>query len=58
MTLDNQGKWHLDHIIPLATTKTEKDVIRLNHYTNFQPLWAKDNLSKGYKIIEKQLVLL
>jgi hypothetical protein len=58
MTLENNGKWHFDHIIPLATAKTEEDVIRLNHYTNFEPLWAKDNLSKGDKIIEKQLVLL
>lgn len=58
MTLENHGEWHLDHIIPLATAKTEEDVIRLNHYTNFQPLWAKDNLSKSAKIIEKQLVLI
>jgi hypothetical protein len=58
MNFDNHGKWHLDHIIPLATAKTEEDVIKLCHYTNYQPLWAKDNLSKGDKIIEKQLVLL
>lgn len=58
MTFYNHGKWHLDHIIPLATAKTEDDVIRLNHYTNFQPLWAKDNLSKSDKIIEQQLVLI
>lgn len=51
MTIDNHGEWHLDHIIPLATAKTEEDVIRLNHHTNFQPLWAFDNLSKGSKII-------
>jgi hypothetical protein len=51
MTLENHGEWHLDHITPLATAVTQEDVIRLNHYTNFQPLWAKDNLSKGKKII-------
>ena len=51
MNWDNQGEWHIDHIIPLATAKTEEDVIRLNHYTNLQPLWAKDNLSKGSKIL-------
>lgn len=51
MTLENYGQWHLDHIMPLATAKTREDVVRLNHYTNFQPLWAKDNLSKGSKII-------
>jgi hypothetical protein len=53
MTLDNHGEWHLDHIIPLATASTEEEIIKLNHYTNFQPLWAKDNLSKGSKIILK-----
>jgi len=52
MTLENYGEWHLDHIIPLATATTREDVVRLNHYTNFQPLWAKDNLSKGSKIIQ------
>lgn len=51
MSIENHGKWHIDHIIPLATAKTEQDVIRLTHYTNLQPLWAKDNLSKGSKII-------
>lgn len=51
MTFENHGEWHIDHIIPLATAKTEEEVILLNHYTNLQPLWAKDNLSKGSKIL-------
>jgi len=51
MNFDNHGKWHLDHIIPLASAETEEDVIRLNHYTNFQPLWAADNISKGSKTL-------
>lgn len=37
---------HLDHIIPMKTAKTEVDVLRLNHYTNLQPLWAHDNMKK------------
>ena len=49
MTLVNHGQWHIDHIIPLATAKTEEDVIRLCHYTNLQPLWAIDNKHKGGK---------
>jgi hypothetical protein len=51
MNFDNHGKWHLDHIIPLASAETEEDIIRLNHYTNFQPLWAADNISKGAKTL-------
>ena len=51
MTLDNHGEWHLDHITPLAIAKTEQDIVRLCHYTNFQPLWAYENLIKGSKII-------
>jgi hypothetical protein len=58
MTFENHGKWHLDHIIPLSSATTEEEIIKLNHYTNFQPLWAEDNLSKKDKIIEKQLKLL
>lgn len=51
MTWDNQGEWHIDHIIPLASAKTEQELIQLCHYTNLQPLWAEENLSKGDKII-------
>ncbi len=51
MTWDNYGEWHIDHIIPLATAICEDDVIRLNHYTNLQPLWAEDNIRKGSKIL-------
>lgn len=35
--------WDLDHIIPVSSAKTYEDVIRLNHYTNFQPLCSKVN---------------
>lgn len=49
MNWENQGKWHLDHIKPLALATSEEEIIRLNHYTNFQPLWAKDNIAKRDK---------
>jgi len=49
MTWDNAGEWHIDHRLPLAAATTEDEVIKLNHYTNLQPLWAKVNLRKGDK---------
>jgi hypothetical protein len=42
---------HIDHIIPLSSAKTEKELIKLCHYTNLQPLWSEDNLRKSNKII-------
>ena len=55
MTFDDHGiyGWHIDHIIPISTAKTEEDIIKLCHYTNLQPLWAEENLSKGNKILDK-----
>lgn len=50
MSWENRKDWHLDHIIPLSTAKNYEDLVRLNHYTNFQPLWAVDNLRKGAKL--------
>jgi hypothetical protein len=57
MSWDNYGagddKWNIDHIIPFAVhdlTKRE-DVLHVCHYTNLQPLWQKENFSKGAKIL-------
>lgn len=50
--VDNYGtEWagedyHIDHIVPLATAKTEQDIINLCHYTNLQMLKPEDNLEK------------
>lgn len=35
--------WDIDHIIPISSAKTEDDVIKLNHYTNLQPLCSYTN---------------
>ena len=51
MSWDNRSLWHIDHIIPLASAKSIEEVVKLCHYTNLQPLWAKDNLNKGAKIL-------
>lgn len=59
MTWENHGvykrggemKWHLDHIIPVSSydVTLEEQQKRCFHYSNFQPLWAVDNLKKGAK---------
>lgn len=38
---------HLDHIKPLYLANTYEEIYKLNHYTNFQPLFAIDNLRKN-----------
>jgi len=52
MTWDNYGckvpsgpnmTWDLDHIIPISSAITTEDIVRLNHYTNFQPLCSFQN---------------
>ena len=50
MSWDNHGDWHIDHIKPIASAKTEEELKLLCHYTNLQPLWAEDNLKKGAKM--------
>jgi hypothetical protein len=48
MSWNNHGNyWHLDHIIPISWAKDEEELYKLNHYTNFQPLSAIQNLSKN-----------
>jgi hypothetical protein len=53
MTWKNHGQWHIDHIVPCVSFNLllEEEQKKCFHYTNLQPLWAKENLSKGGKII-------
>ena len=52
MSWQKMGMIHLDHKIPLASFDLEDaEQQRLAfHYTNLQPLWARDNLTKGAKM--------
>ena len=48
MTWDNYGEWHIDHIVPCAKFDLTQESHRRRcfHWSNMQPLWAHDNLSK------------
>jgi hypothetical protein len=35
--------WDIDHIIPLSSAKSEEELIKLNHFTNLQPLCSQIN---------------
>lgn len=58
MTWENHGRcgWHIDHIKPLAIfdLTDRKQFLEVCHYTNLQPLWYKENISKGAKVTGKE----
>lgn len=51
MTWENKGLyngclnygWDIDHRIPISSATTEEEIIKLNHYTNLQPLCSYTN---------------
>ncbi len=51
MTWKNWSKtgWHIDHIVPLDffNLQNKEELLKACHYTNLQPMWAEENLSKG-----------
>lgn len=51
MTWDNYGTWHIDHIKPLAKfdLNDHMQLLEACNYKNLQPLWAKENQSKGIR---------
>jgi hypothetical protein len=55
MSWNNIEEWHIDHIKPCCSFELskEEEKIKCFHYTNLQPLWAYENLSKGDKFDDK-----
>jgi hypothetical protein len=52
MTWENQGDWHIDHIIPVlykqdGVAPSSEEVGKRLHYTNCQAMWASENIKKG-----------
>lgn len=54
MSWDNYGDWHIDHIKPVSSFDLTDPLQQKAafHFTNCQPLWATENISKGNKIIQ------
>lgn len=46
MNWSNHGEWHVDHIRPVASFGPD-ELHLMNHISNLQPLWAKDNILKS-----------
>jgi hypothetical protein len=54
MTWKNWGfyGWHIDHVIPISSfdLNVPEQQRKCFHYTNLQPLWWRDNLSKNDRL--------
>ena len=35
--------WDIDHVMPLSSANSEEEILRLNHFSNLQPLCSKIN---------------
>ena len=51
MSWENYGEWEMDHIKPcISFDLTDKAQFMLCfHYSNLQPMWALENMQKGYR---------
>ncbi len=53
MTWNTYGAWHIDHIVPCAwfdLTDLQQQR-KCFHYSNLQPLWARDNITKNNHVV-------
>jgi len=62
MTWDNYGEWHVDHIRPISDfnfdTSDDPEFHECWSLWNLQPLWAKENVTKGGRCYKPPLPLL
>jgi hypothetical protein len=62
MTLENYGRggWTLDHKVPRSAFNllNVKDQMKCFHFTNLRPVWERENMSKGSKILTESGVLI
>ena len=47
MSWDNRELWHLDHRVPVSLAENPRELLLLNRWDNFQPLWSAHNQSKS-----------
>jgi len=59
MSWNNYGLrgWHIDHIIPCSKFDLikEEEQKKCFHFSNLQPLWWNENLSKGNRLLEPDI---
>ena len=55
MTRENQGEWHVDHVIPCDAwnLKDDEELKMCFNYRNLQPMWGAENLRKSAKYLEE-----
>ena len=58
MSFDNYGKWELDHKKPISSFDlTNEDEMKCCfNYKNLQPLWMRENRSKGSKVEPRKIM--
>lgn len=54
MSWNNWGEWQIDHIYPISKVDLTdySQLLKVSHYTNLQPLWPSENISKGNSVQE------
>jgi hypothetical protein len=46
-----ENKWVIDHITPISSAISEDEIYKLNHHSNLQPLWWRENMIKSDNIL-------